>query len=128
MVRMVIRICRHRDTETPRLREALEAKSVVDLSEFVAPAAGTVHGSCALCVSLSMRHWYVRVRQSSHVFRGKQPLEGLVLHDQHFDAKKVLGTWLCCVANSNRRRTSLECGNAELVLIWRIYPWHSVAT
>lgn len=38
------------------LREALEAKSVVDLSEFVAPAAG------------------------------------LVLHDQHFDAKKV--PWL----------------------------------
>ena len=55
------------DTETARLREALEANSVVDLSEFVAPAAGTVHGSCALCVSLSM-HWRVRwVRQSASI-------------------------------------------------------------
>ena len=48
------------------LREALEAKSVVDLSEFVAPAAGTVHGhgSCALCVSLENA---ALVRQSASI-------------------------------------------------------------
>ena len=49
------------------LREALDAKSVVDLSEFVAPAAGVAWQPLFAC------------------------LEGLVLHDQHFDAKKVRG-------------------------------------
>ena len=119
------------DTETPRQRDSEVARSLGSQEcRGLVRVCGTCsrHRTwqlCTLCVTFNALEGTMGTSECvnlNHVFRGKQPVEGLVLHDQHFDAKKVLGTWLCCVANLNRR-TSLECGNAKLVLIWRIYPW-----